>query len=68
MKTIISELTPILAMVIIAVILVTCIAHDIDHGIIYGGITAISGLGGYALGRFHTEKIYEAKQKSSTKG
>lgn len=68
MKTLISELTPILAMVIIAAVIITCIANDIDHGIIYGGITAISGLGGYTLGRYRTEKIYEAKEKPPTKG
>lgn len=49
-------------MVIIAAILITCIANDINHGLIYTGITIISGLGGYTLGRFRTEKIYKNKQ------
>ncbi|GAI53500.1 unnamed protein product, partial [marine sediment metagenome] len=36
---------------------------NINHGIIYTGITIISGLGGYTLGRVRTAKIYEKKQK-----
>ncbi|GAI01712.1 unnamed protein product [marine sediment metagenome] len=63
MKATLSEITPIVAMVIIAVILITCIANDINHGIIYSGIAVISGLGGYTLGRVRTEKVYQKIQK-----
>lgn len=63
MKTILSEATPIVAMVIIAVILITCITNDIDGGIIYSGIAVVSGLGGYTLGRYRTEKIIKNREK-----
>jgi len=62
-KSIISEATPIVAMITLAVILITCIANNIDGGIVYSGIATISGLGGYTLGRYRTEKILEKKYK-----
>lgn len=65
MKATLSEITPIVAMVIIAAILITCIVNNINHGLIYTGITIISGLGGYTLGRFRTEKILKDKEKST---
>lgn len=65
MKATLSEITPLVAMVIVAIILITCIANDINHGIIYAGITIISGLGGYSVGRFRTEKIYKNKDQST---
>lgn len=63
MKSIITEVTPIVAMVIIAIVLITCIANDINGGIVYSGIAVISGLGGYTLGRYRTEKIIAKRQK-----
>ncbi|GAH95289.1 unnamed protein product, partial [marine sediment metagenome] len=33
MKATLSEVTPIVAMVIIAIVLITCIANNINHGI-----------------------------------
>jgi len=50
-------------MITLAVILITCIANNIDGGIVYSGIATISGLGGYTLGRYRTEKILEKKYK-----
>lgn len=65
MKATISEVTPLVAMVIVAIILITCIANDINHGIVYAGITIISGLGGYSVGRFRKSKINHDKPEST---
>lgn len=63
MKAILTEITTIVAIIAIVIILIACIANDINHGIVYTGITLLSGLGGYTLGRVRTEKIYRKKQK-----
>jgi len=41
----------IVGMLLATTVVVCCIVNDIDHGIIYGGLAAISGLAGYTLGR-----------------
>ena len=56
MQHIIKDILAIIAMLIIAGILITCIANDIDHGIVYTGLCLISGLGGYSVGRIITER------------
>lgn len=61
MKEYLKDLTAIIAMLSIAAVLIACITHDIDHGIIYTGITIISGLGGYTVGRIITEKAQTKK-------
>lgn len=63
MKAILTEITTLVAIVGVVIILIACIANDIDHGIIYSGIAVISGLGGYTIGRVRTEKIYQKIQK-----
>ena len=40
-----------LAMLIVAFIVILCILNDYNHGIAYAGLTIVSGLGGYILGR-----------------
>lgn len=62
MKATLAEITPIVAMALVTIVLITCIANDINSGIIYSGIAIISGLGGYTIGRVRTEKIYRKKQ------
>ncbi len=56
MKTLITDLTAIIAMLLIAAVLITCIANNINHGIVYTGLTLVAGLGGYTLGRIITKK------------
>jgi len=63
MKAILTEITTLTAIVSLVIILIACIANDLDHGIIYSGLVTISGLGGYTIGRVRTEKIYQQKQK-----
>lgn len=56
MKNLGKEILAILAMLLITAVLITCIANDINHGIIYTGLTAVTGLGGYTIGRIVTKK------------
>lgn len=65
MKAALSEVTPIVAMVIIGIILITCIVNNLNHGIIYAGISVVSGLGGYTLGKFRAEKVQKDKDQST---
>jgi len=51
MTSLIKEATPLIAMLLVTIVLITCIANNIDHGVIYAGLTILSGLGGYVLGR-----------------
>jgi len=46
----------IIAMLLVATILVICIVNDINHSIIYTGLTIIGGLAGYTLGKATTHK------------
>lgn len=41
----------IVAIVAVAAIIITCVIKDIDGAIVGAGVAAISGLGGYAVGR-----------------
>jgi len=61
MKEYIKDITSIVAMLLIAAVLITCITSDIDHGIIYTGLTLLAGLGGYTVGRIITEKTLPKK-------
>ena len=56
MQHIIKDILAIIAMLIIAGILITCITNDIDHEIVYTGLCLISGLGGYSVGRIITKR------------
>jgi len=56
MQHIIKDILAIIAMLIIAGILIACIANDLDHGIVYTGLCLISGLGGYSVGRIITKR------------
>lgn len=51
-----KEILAIIAMLCLTSVLVICIANEINHGIIYTGLTAISGIGGYTIGRIVTKK------------
>lgn len=51
MHNLIREAMPLVAMILVTIVLITCIANDIDHGTVYAGITVVSGLGGYSVGR-----------------
>lgn len=54
--TIFRDLIAIIAMLIVAGVLAMAISQNINHGIIYTGLTIISGLGGYSVGRIITKK------------
>lgn len=51
-----KDLVAIIAMLIVVGVLVMCITQEINSGIIYTGLTIISGLGGYSIGRIITKK------------
>jgi len=61
MTNLIREATPLVGMILVAIILITCIANDIDHGIIYTGLTILSGLGGYSVGKVVAQKAQPKK-------
>lgn len=61
MKDLAKDILAIVAMLIVAGILITCIANNINHGIIYTGLTIVAGLGGYSVGRIWTEKAKPKK-------
>ena len=63
MKAILTEITTLVAIISIVIILIACIANDLNGGIIYTSLALLSGLGGYTIGRVRTEKIYRNKQK-----
>jgi len=54
--TVFRDLIAIISMLIVAGILTMCITSNINSGIIYTGLTIISGLGGYSVGRIITKK------------
>lgn len=56
MKNLAPDILAILAMLLITIVLITCIANDLNGGIIYTGLAVISGLGGYTVGRVVTKK------------
>jgi len=56
MKIDFHAITIIIAMLLVATILVICIANDINHSIIYAGLTIIGGLAGYTLGKATSHK------------
>lgn len=51
-----KDLLAIIAMLIVAAVLIVCIANDINHGIIYTGLVIISGLGGFEIHRRAVKK------------
>lgn len=51
MKITFHAITIIIAMLIVGTILIVCIANNIDHSIVYAGLTIIGGLAGFTLGR-----------------
>ena len=51
-----KDIKAIISMLIVAAVLITCIANNINHGIIYSGLVIISGLGGFILHRIATKK------------
>lgn len=51
MKITFHDITIIVAILTVATILIVCIANDINHSIVYAGLTIIGGLAGFTLGR-----------------
>lgn len=51
MKIDFHDVTVIIAILTVASILVVCIANDINHSIVYAGLTIIGGLAGYTIGK-----------------
>jgi len=51
MKVDFHDITIIIAMLLVATVLVICIANSINHSIVYAGLTIIGGLAGFTLGR-----------------
>ncbi len=56
MKSLGKEILAIIAMLLITAVLITCIANDLNGGIVYSGLASICGLGGYTIGRIVTKK------------
>ncbi|MBA7624692.1 hypothetical protein ES703_32104 [subsurface metagenome] len=46
-----KDIVPLVAMVLVFITLIVCVGNDIDSGIVYTGLTIISGLGGFTIGR-----------------
>jgi len=51
MKIDFHDITIIIAMLLVATVLIICIANSINHSIVYAGLTIIGGLAGFTLGR-----------------
>ena len=51
MKIDFHDITIIIAMLLVATVLIVSIANNINHSIIYAGLTIIGGLAGFTLGR-----------------
>ena len=41
----------IVAIIAVASLIVICVANDINHGLVYTGVSAISGIAGYNVAR-----------------